>query len=77
MTTSPVKAIREFCLQCCGDDVAGVRDCTSTICPLKPFRFGKNPYVKRSLTEEQKEAAKVRLAEARERKKHADHDEPV
>lgn len=77
LITSPAKAIREFCLQCCGGSAADVRGCTSTICPLKPFRFGKNPYVKRSLTEEQKEAAKARLAEARERKRNADHDEPV
>lgn len=77
LITSPVKAIREFCLQCCGGSAVDVRGCTSTMCPLKPFRFGKNPYVKRHLTEEQKEAAKARLAEARGRMKHADSDEPV
>jgi hypothetical protein len=66
MQTNPVKAIREFCLECCGDSNAEVKRCASVRCPLHPFRFGKNPYrTKREMTEEQKEAARIRLAEAR------------
>ena len=66
---NPVKAIREFCLDCSGDSSAEVKRCTSKNCPLYPFRFGKNPYrAKREMTEEQREAAKTRLAEARKRK---------
>lgn len=53
---SPVKAIRQFCLDCCGGSAAEVRTCTSTNCALKAFRFGKNPYINRQLTDEQKEA---------------------
>ena len=49
-----------------------MRDCTSKICPLKPFRFGKNPYMHRELTEEQREAVAERLAKARERKAESD-----
>lgn len=65
---SPVKAIRAFCLDCCGGNANDVRTCVSKICPLKPFRFGKNPYLHREMTEEQKEASVKRLAEAREKK---------
>ena len=67
MTTSPINAIREFCLECCGGSSADVKSCSAPRCPLYAFRFGKNPYIKREMTEEQKEAAKIRLAEARVR----------
>jgi hypothetical protein len=48
-----------------------VKVCPCDDCPLWPFRFGKNPFSKRgkNLTEEQKEAAKTRLAKARKAKK--------
>lgn len=69
MATNPVKAIRLFCLDCSGGSSSEVKLCTSRTCPLYPFRFGKNPYrTKREMTEEQKEAAKTRLAEARKKK---------
>lgn len=68
MTKSPVKAIREFCLECCGGSRDEVRTCTAPRCPLYAFRFGKNPYIKREMTEEQKEAARLRLAEARNKR---------
>ena len=58
---SPVKAIRQFCLDCCGGSSAEVRACTSVNCALKPFRFGKNPFLHRVMTEEQKAAATERL----------------
>ena len=69
MQTSPMKAIREFCLDCCGDSAAAVKGCTATNCALYPFRLGKNPFRnKRELTDEQKEALRVRMAEARKQK---------
>lgn len=70
MQTNPVKAIREFCVECCFcGAVRAVNDCTSTGCPLYAFRLGKNPYrKKREMTEEQKEAAKIRFAEAKNKK---------
>lgn len=65
---NPVKAIRAFCLDCCGGSATEVKDCTSKMCVLKPFRFGKNPYrTKREMTEEQREAAAERLAKARKK----------
>lgn len=69
MQTSPVKAIREFCLGCCGGSSNDVKSCTAPNCALFAFRFGKNPYIKREMTEEQREAAKIRLAEARNNRK--------
>lgn len=70
MQKNPVKAIREFCLECCGDSPSGVKECTSANCSLHPFRLGRNPYrAKREMTDEQKEAAKIRLAEARKQRK--------
>ena len=38
-----VKTIRKFCLECMGGNKALVSGCTTTSCPLHPFRFGKNP----------------------------------
>lgn len=69
MQKNPVKAIREFCLDCSGGSFTVVKECTTITCPLHPFRFGKNPFrTKREMTEEQKEAAKVRLADARNKR---------
>ncbi|MFH2002975.1 MAG: hypothetical protein ABIK28_25135 [Planctomycetota bacterium] len=48
--TSPVKAIRAYCLQCVGGSFKDVRICTGDLCigdegtcPLHPFRFGRRP----------------------------------
>ena len=42
--TSPIKAIRAYCLSCVCGNSAEVRRCHLTGCPLHAFRFGKNPY---------------------------------
>lgn len=66
---SPLKAIRANCLQCVGGSSSEVKLCTSKTCYLYPFRFGKNPYMKkREMTEEQRAAAVERLRTAREKK---------
>ena len=68
--TSPLKAIREKCLDCCCNQREEVKLCPVEKCPLWQFRFGKNPNrVKRVMTEEQKAAAKERLAKARQSRK--------
>ncbi len=36
--------IRAFCIRCQGGDTVSVRNCPSAICPLFPFRMGKNPF---------------------------------
>ena len=37
-TCSPRAAVRLFCLDCCGEDVAAVRACGDRCCPLWRFR---------------------------------------
>lgn len=73
MVKSPLKAIRAKCLDC-NYTSNEVKECPCTDCPLHPFRFGKNPYSKRKMTEEQREAARVRLMKAREAKKGSNND---
>ena len=66
MITNPVKAIRAFCLECSAGSPAEVKCCPRTICPLYPFRLGKNPYrQRREMTEEEKQVLADRLKEAR------------
>tara|TARA_B100000315_G_scaffold98233_1_gene90319 strand:+ start:79 stop:357 length:279 start_codon:yes stop_codon:yes gene_type:complete len=56
---SPAKAIREFCIECMGGRgnegyMKQISDCGSPDCALFEFRFGKNPFHKKHLTDEQK-----------------------
>lgn len=65
---TPLKAVRLKCLDCVCGQLAEVRKCPDTTCPLYPFRLGKNPNQSaRVLTEAQREAARVRLANARKK----------
>ena len=41
--TSPLKAIRLKCLDCCCGSAHEVKLCTAVKCPLHLFRLGKNP----------------------------------
>lgn len=40
---TPLKAIREKCLDCCCGSAHEVRLCPAESCTLWPFRFGHNP----------------------------------
>lgn len=51
---NPVKAIRAKCLDCSCDSPEEVRNCPVTDCALYPFRLGKNPFFKRTYTDEQR-----------------------
>lgn len=64
----PLKAIRNKCLSCCGDSKHEVKHCPVEKCTLWPFRFGKNPFIKREMTDDQRAAAAERLQKAREAK---------
>lgn len=67
--TSPLKAIKEFCLECCGYNSNDVKECTAPKCPLYEFRNGHNPYRKgREYTEEEKIELAERMKRARESK---------
>ncbi len=66
---SPLRAIKQYCLDCSGDSVFERSQCTSKECPLWPFRLGKNTFrKKRILTEEQKAKNKERMEKARKAK---------
>lgn len=43
VSLTPVRAIRKFCVECMGFSVYEIPRCTSPLCPLYPFRMGKNP----------------------------------
>lgn len=56
MMSTPMKAIRAKCLDCCCGNSNEVKLCPCEDCPLHPFRFGKNPNIKkREATPEQRE----------------------
>jgi hypothetical protein len=65
---SPVKAIREFCIECMGGRgnegyMKQISDCGSPDCAVFEFRFGKNPYHNQHLTAEQRKERADRLEE--------------
>lgn len=43
MATTPMKAIRAKCIDCCCGQTVEVRLCETTECACHPFRFGKRP----------------------------------
>lgn len=61
--STPLRAIRQQCLDCCGGSAKEVKNCTGKECSLYYYRFGRNPHrKKRALTEEQKiEITKILL----------------
>jgi hypothetical protein len=41
--TTPLRAVRLHCVECCGGSSNEVRHCSATSCPLWPCRFGRRP----------------------------------
>ena len=72
---SPLKAIREKCIDCSGGSMSEATNCEVEQCPLHPFRKGKNPFRTRTMTPEQKAAARDRLRKAREAQKQQKEDQ--
>ena len=75
MEKSPLKAIRQHCLECCCGSAYEVKNCVIYDCNLYPFRLGNNPFRKREMTEEQKQATAERLKSARLAKKSLTNNE--
>lgn len=70
-STSPLDAIKDFCMECCGYQRDEVKTCSSPMCALYDFRLGKNPYRKtKDYTEEELEKMRERIANARANKKN-------
>lgn len=67
MANTPLNAIRAHCIDCCCGQANEVKLCPAVDCPLHEFRFGKSNH-KRTLTDEQRQAAAERLKKAREEK---------
>jgi hypothetical protein len=40
---TPLRALRQHCVECCGGNFAEVRACSAQSCPLWLFRHGRNP----------------------------------
>lgn len=64
-SNSVLAAVRANCVECCGGQTSEVRKCTATHCALWAFRMGTNPFSRRVLTEEQRDAMRVRAQAAR------------
>lgn len=75
MEKSPLRAIRQHCLDCCYGSAYEVKNCTIHGCALYSFRLGSNPFHTRSMTDEQKQAAAERLKSARLAKKSLTNNE--
>lgn len=62
---TPMKAIRLKCLECSNGSSKEIKLCPMDDCPLYDFRLGKNPNIKRTYTDEQREEMAKRLDYAR------------
>ena len=58
---SILRAIRLKCLDCSAYQEGEIRECPVTTCPLYPFRLGKNPFLKKKLTEEERNKIRERF----------------
>lgn len=66
---TPLKAIRQKCLECSNWSSHEVKLCTCSDCVLFPFRFGKNKNIKRQLTNEQKQVFRDRMKKIWDKKR--------
>jgi hypothetical protein len=58
---TPIRAIRAFCLDCCGGSSREVTRCSSPKCPLFEYREGHNPAIQREYTDEQRAILSERM----------------
>ena len=65
--TNVLRAIKLKCLDCSTYNINEIKECPVKECPLYPFRQGKNPFRKRTLTDEQRQKIGERLNKAKER----------
>ena len=65
MEKSPLKAIRQHCLDCCCGSAYEVKNCVIHDCELYPFRMGHNPNRKSLLSNEQRKEVGEKLQSSR------------
>ena len=63
MEMTPLKAIKEKCLDCCCGDKKEVELCTIERCPLYKFRFGVKPKDESKPKKQLSEADRKKIAE--------------
>ena len=56
-----LRAIRLKCYDCSAYQINEVNNCSITTCPLYSFRLGKNPFLRREMTDEEKKEIRDRL----------------
>ena len=66
---TPLQTIKTNYLDCCCGRAREVRLCPCGDCKMYPFRFGRNPNRKSSMTAEQRQAASERMKAMHLRKK--------
>ena len=59
--TNVLRAIKLKCLDCSTYNTNEIKECPVKICPLYPFRLGKNPFRKRELSEEERTKLSERM----------------
>jgi hypothetical protein len=71
--STPLKAIREHCLECCGWSSTEVGLCTAPLCALYKYRHGRRPVEERQKLSpeaiEKRRKILERLREAKKRQK--------
>lgn len=67
---TPIKAIKLKCGECSNWQRNEVKNCSIADCSLYPFRMGKNPSIKRNLTELQLEKLRENLKRVREHRQN-------
>lgn len=73
--TSPIRAIKMFYYECCGESYYEVKYGNSKKCALYPFRFGFNPFSNRTMSNERKQAASERLKNFHKNRKENNNEE--
>lgn len=56
-----LRAIRLKCYDCSAYQINEVNNCNITTCPLYSFRLGKNPFLRREMTDKEKKEIRDRL----------------
>lgn len=67
MNPTPLKAVRQYCLSCVCGSKKEVRLCVCKDCSLYPFRFGRNPFQSRTLSEEEHTVLQSRAQKMRDK----------
>lgn len=61
---TPIKAIREKCLDCCCGHTKSVAECSAKKCSLWPYRFGHRPKLQDTMNIKAVEDGEAGISEA-------------